>query len=321
MAERTLMDRKVAGASGYLCIYLSIYLSIYLFIYLSTYLSIYLAIYLSIYLSIFLSFYLFICLPICPPIYLSIYLPISLSVYLSVYMSILPVYLSIYLSVFLSIYLSIYLYIYLSIYWSVYPAIMQAWKRVEKEAILRDLLEVESWKIELFLPNFLPMWKLTTSKTQHFCESSFKMDVHSAERRKFCETSSIYWIDNIKNEAILRDIVQKCKVECWADSLVPMRFAIFPLHLSKVLRLPRKSEAKSYEVLHMSRKIILANLTIWCSKTQIPTFKCAPDVGCFCAFWLRNVLRATPPCTFISHLTRRLRTRRFSEPTFRPSAP
>ena len=35
-----------------------------------------------------------------------------------------------------------------------------------------------------------------------------------------------------------------------------MRFAIFPLHLSKVLRLPRKSEARSYEVLHMSRKII-----------------------------------------------------------------
>ena len=44
-----------------------------------------------------------------------------------------------------------------------------------------------------------------------------------------------------------------------------MRFAIFPLHLSKVLRLPRKSDTRSYEVL--SRKIILANLKIWCSKT------------------------------------------------------
>ena len=70
-----------------------------------------------------------------------------------------------------------------------------------------------------------------------------------------------------------------------------------------------------------------------------------------CTFWLRNVLRATPACTFstsqlpkvvrdpgvlyiltskcasrhngvqffISHLARWLRTRRFSEPTFRPS--
>ena len=75
------------------------------------------------------------------------------------------------------------------------------------------------------------------------------------------------------------------------------------------------------------------------------------DTGVFCAFWLRNVLRATTACTcstsqlpktvrtwcalhiltskcasrhngvqfFISHLARWLRTRRFSEPTFRPS--
>ena len=42
--------------------------------------------------------------------------------------------------------------------------------------------------------------------------------------------------------------------------------------------------------------------------------------GVFCTFWLRNVLRATTACySFISHLARWLRTRRFSEPTFRPS--
>ena len=73
--------------------------------------------------------------------------------------------------------------------------------------------------------------------------------------------------------------------------------------------------------------------------------------GVFCTFWLRNVLRATTACTFstsqlpkvvrercplhiltskcasrhndahffIAHLARWLRTRRFSEPTFRPS--
>ena len=39
------------------------------------------------------------------------------------------------------------------------------------------------------------------------------------------------------------------------------------------------------------------------------------DPGVFCAFWRRNVLRAI----FISHLASWLRTRRFSEPTFRPS--
>ena len=144
-----------------------------------------------------------------------------------------------------------------------------------------------------------------------------------------------------------------------------MRFAIFPLHLSKVLRLPRKIDARSYEVLHLSRKIILANLQIWCSKmhplaeNQRPdqhlswtcllycachrkcifadplqmsharhrfwrcyktlTFcsrlrRCTTPCAChakrdlnvqnwsvsgvLCAFWLRNVLRATTACTF-----------------------
>ena len=81
------------------------------------------------------------------------------------------------------------------------------------------------------------------------------------------------------------------------------------------------------------------------------TSKSGPDLVCFCAFWLRNVLRATTACTFstsqlpkvvrswcvlciltckcasrhngvqffISHLASWLRTRHFSEPTFRPS--
>ena len=37
-----------------------------------------------------------------------------------------------------------------------------------------------------------------------------------------------------------------------------MRFAIFPLHLSKLLRAPRRSDTRSYEVLHQSRKNISA---------------------------------------------------------------
>ena len=131
------------------------------------------------------------------------------------------------------------------------------------------------------------------------------------------ETSSIFAFDNIKIKAILRDVLQKWKVECSADSLVPMRFAIFPVHLSKVLRLPGKIDARSYEVLHLSRKIILANLHIWYSKMQPLSRNQRPDLltslmnrhlnfqkwsdhGVFCTFWLRNVLRATTPCTFSS---------------------
>ena len=106
-----------------------------------------------------------------------------------------------------------------------------------------------------------PYFNLTTSKT-----------------KQFCETFSFFEVDNIKNERILRDILQKWKVACRADGLVPMRSAIFPVHLSKLLRLPRKSDARSYEVLHLSRKIISANLKIWCSKMQPLSGNHRPDL-------------------------------------------
>ena len=48
-----------------------------------------------------------------------------------------------------------------------------------------------------------------------------------------------------------------------------MRFAIVLVHLSKVLRLPRKSDARSYGVLQLSRKIAPATRN---SSLQMPTF-------------------------------------------------
>ena len=57
-----------------------------------------------------------------------------------------------------------------------------------------------------------------------------------------------------------------------------MHFAIFPLHLSKVLRLPRKSDSRSYEVLHLSRKIIFPNLKIWCSEMKPRSGNQRPDL-------------------------------------------
>ena len=57
---------------------------------------------------------------------------------------------------------------------------------------------------------------------------------------------------------------------------MPMHFAIFPVHVSKVLRLPRKSDARSYEVLHLSRKIISANLKNRCSKCN-PSQEISPS--------------------------------------------
>ena len=54
-----------------------------------------------------------------------------------------------------------------------------------------------------------------------------------------------------------------------------MCFAIFLLYLSKVLRLPGKSEARSYEVVHLSRKIILANLKNLMIQSETPLRKSA----------------------------------------------
>jgi len=72
----------------------------------------------------------------------------------------------------------------------------------------------------------------------------------------------MFEVGNIKNEAILQDFLQQWKVICRARSLVPMPFAICPFHLSKVLRLPRKSDARTHKVLHLSHKIIFPKLKI-----------------------------------------------------------
>jgi len=55
-----------------------------------------------------------------------------------------------------------------------------------------------------------------------------------------------------------------------------MRFAIFPVHLSKLLRLPRKSDASSYEVLHLSGKVISAKPEDWRLQNATPLRKSAP---------------------------------------------
>ena len=42
------------------------------------------------------------------------------------------------------------------------------------------------------------------------------------------QTCSMFELDNFENEASLRDFSQKCKAACWANGLVPIRFAVFP---------------------------------------------------------------------------------------------
>ena len=218
------MDRKVIDLSDSF----SIFFSLSLIIYLPTYRSIYLSFFLSIYVSLSL---------ICLSIYLSIYLSVCLSIYLSIS----SVYLTMYLSISPSTYLSIYLS--LSVCLSIYlPVNLQTCKR----------------NYPARRPQVL---NLTTPKTEQFYETSSFFEVDNIKNEAILRDVFIFWtwqhpkrsksarllqflIDNIKNKWILRDFLQKWKVQCRADSLVPMCFAIFPLHLSKVLRLPRNMDAR-----------------------------------------------------------------------------
>ena len=199
----------------------------------------------------------------CLCIYLSIYLSIDLSSYRSLSLS---RSLSICLSIDLSIYLSIHLYIYLSISLSRYLSVclsiyLSARSKTKKFCETSLMFEHNNVQNETIFARRLHFLNLTTSET-----------------KQFCEASSFFDVQDIKNERILRDFLQKWKVECRADRLVPMRFAIFPVHLSNVLRLPRKIDARSYEALQLSRKIILANLHIWYSKMQPLSGNQRPDL-------------------------------------------
>ena len=85
---------------------------------------------------------------------------------------------------------------------------------------------------------------MPTSKAKQFCETSFKNGKLSAEL-----TASY--------QCVLR---------------------FFPVHLSKVLRLPRKSDARSYEVLRLSRKIISAKPEDLMLQNATPQEISAPDL-------------------------------------------
>ena len=95
---------------------------------------------------------------------------------------------------------------------------MFARDNAKNEAILRDFLIVRSWQHQ---------------KRSNSARRLYFLNLTTSKTKQSCETSSMLELDNIKNKTHLRDFLQKWKVDCSADGLVPMRFAIFPLHLSK----------------------------------------------------------------------------------------
>ena len=152
--------------------------------YLPTDLSMYLFIYLSIYLSTYLSIYLSEKTSICLSVYQSICLSISLSIYLSIHPSIYP---SIYLSLSLSRYLSVCLSVYLSIYLSIC--------KIKNKEILRDFRHVWTWERPRRNNSArrLHFLNLTTSETKQFCETSSFFEVQDIKNEEFCKTSFKNW--------------------------------------------------------------------------------------------------------------------------------
>ena len=113
--------------------------------------------------------------------YLSIYLSICLSTYLSTYP---PIHLSTYLPIYLSTYLPIYLSTYLPTYQSIYLSICLS-------VCLSVCLSIS---LSLYLSISLPVYL-------SICLSA------SLKTKLFCETSSGFKLDNIKNAAIQRDFL------------------------------------------------------------------------------------------------------------------
>ena len=89
--------------------------------------------------------------------------------------------------------------------------------------------EGQKQSISAKLPSKMKLW---SSKTKHFCETSFKNEALK-----------------INNEAFLRDLLQKWHVDRTLDLRIPIRFYDFWVDASKVLCLPRKSWTEAYELL------------------------------------------------------------------------
>ena len=246
------------------------HLSLNLFsVYLPIYLSICLSICLSIYL-LYLCFCLSVHLSICPSVHLSIHPSIHPSTHPPIHPSTHP-----------PIHPSTHPPIHPPTHPSIHPSIHLSVSTCQSVHLSHAMLLVCLSIYPFIHASTCPSIRLFKSRSWQLQNEASLRDSRNASSQlrndEVLRDFLNFEVDSIKNEAILRDFLQKWKVACRADDLVPMHFAIFPVHLSKLLRLPRKSDARSYEVLHLSRKIMSANLKIWCSKMHPVSWNQRPD--------------------------------------------
>ena len=143
----------------------------------------------------------------------------------------------------LSVYLSLCLSFHLSIC------------KLENEAILR---------------NFLNLWTWQHQKRSNSARLSLSLYFLIWQRQNQNKSARLPNFRSWQHQKGNNSVRLPSKMESWEQSWRPCTTA-FCDFLSIVLRLPRKSEARLYEVPHLSRKIILANL--W--RSDAP--KCSPS--------------------------------------------
>ena len=266
-----LSTRLSVCLSVYLCLYLSlsVSLTIYLFLYPCMCLSVISSH--SLVLSLSLSFHLS----------LSLYLSLSISANLSVNVC-LSLYRPISLSLSLHFHVHLYLYLCLCLFLSIYPfiypctALSSLKRRILRHVPISELVNIKNKAILLDL--LTRFCNLTTSKTKQVCETSSLF--LTWQRQKRSNSASLppkFGGDNIKTKQFYETsfTTRKCSAKLTASCQWVLCFL---LHLPQVLRLPHKSEVRSYEVLHLSPKIILADLKIWCSKMQLLSGNQRPDL-------------------------------------------
>ena len=130
------------------------------------------------------------------------------------------------------------------------PSKLKLWSSKTKQFCQTSFkIEALNIKNEAFLRDFLQNWSFEAQKRSFSARLPSKMTLWNSKTKHFCETSFKNEALNVKNEAFLRDFLQKWHVDQTLDLRIPIRFNDSYVNASKVLRLPRKSWAEAYEVL------------------------------------------------------------------------
>ena len=130
------------------------------------------------------------------------------------------------------------------------PSKMKLWRSKTKHFCETSFkIETAKLKNEAFLRDFLQKWSFEAEKRSFSSRLPSKMKLWNSKTKHFCETSFKNEALKLKNEAFLRDFLQKWHVDQTLDLRITIRFSDFQLDASKVVRLPRKSWAEAYEVL------------------------------------------------------------------------